>query len=93
MASVWLAVQKNSEFKREIALKLPYPDTLNGTIVSRFIRERDILSQLTHPYIARLYDAGISSEQQAWLALEYVRGRHIVDWCREQSWICTHVSN
>lgn len=84
MASVWLAVQKNSEFKREIALKLPYPDTLNGTIVSRFIRERDILSQLTHPYIARLYDAGISSEQQAWLALEYVRGRHIVDWCREQ---------
>nr|WP_223827319.1 serine/threonine-protein kinase [Undibacterium oligocarboniphilum] len=84
MASVWLAVRKNGEFNREIALKLPYPDTLNGTIVSRFIRERDILSQLTHPYIARLYDAGISSEQQAWLALEYVKGQHIIDWCQHR---------
>ncbi|MBC3885691.1 protein kinase domain-containing protein [Undibacterium griseum] len=84
MASVWLAVRKNGEFKREIALKLPFPDALNGTIVSRFIRERDILSQLTHPYIARLYDAGISAEQQAWLALEYVRGEHIIDWCQNR---------
>gem|GEM_PF-881736 len=84
MASVWLSVRKNGEFKREIALKLPHPDLLSASLISRFIRERDILSRLIHPNIARLYDAGISEDQQAWLALEYVKGKHINEWCRER---------
>ncbi len=83
MASVWLAV-KDGEFRREVALKLPHADTLSERVLERFARERDILAQLVHPHIARLYDAGMDSAQQSWLALEYVAGMHIQDWCHSQ---------
>ena len=44
-------------------------------------RERDILARLKHPNIALLYDAGIASKDQAYLALEYVDGTSITSYC------------
>jgi hypothetical protein len=41
---------------------------------ARLARERDILAQLTHPNIARLYDAGTDERGRPFLALEYVEG-------------------
>src|SRR5690606_39181166 len=43
---------------------------------------RQILARLEHAHIARLLDAGISADQQPYLALEYVDGEPITDWCR-----------
>ncbi|MBC3934121.1 serine/threonine-protein kinase [Undibacterium rugosum] len=83
MASVWLAV-KEGEFRREVALKLPHADNLSERVMERFARERDILAQLVHPHIARLYDAGMDKSQQSWLALEFIEGMHIQDWCHSQ---------
>ena len=40
-------------------------------------RERNILASLTHPNIARLYDAGIDRDGRPYLALEYVDGEPI----------------
>src|SRR5690606_39163220 len=40
---------------------------------------------LTHPHIAHLLDAGTSRDGQPYLALEYVEGVPITDWCRQQS--------
>jgi len=47
----------------------------------RFARERDILASLEHPHIARLYDAGVDSNGLPYLAMEYVEGRPLTDWC------------
>ncbi|MEO5734354.1 MAG: serine/threonine-protein kinase [Rubrivivax sp.] len=40
----------------------------------RFAREREILSALEHPNIARLYDAGVDAAGRPYMAIEYVEG-------------------
>jgi len=46
-----------------------------------FARERDILAALEHANIARLYDAGVSPGGLPYLAMEYVAGQPLTDWC------------
>jgi serine/threonine-protein kinase len=58
MGEVWLAERADGSLKRPVALKLPIISLRNRAFAERFSRERDILAQLTHPEIARLYDAG-----------------------------------
>jgi eukaryotic-like serine/threonine-protein kinase len=82
MSTVWLATRTDGLIKRPVALKLPHRHLhLRAQFVERFARERDILAALTHPNIARLYDAGISAEGQPYLAMEYVEGRPLVAYC------------
>lgn len=81
MASVWLARPQDGDFQREVALKLPHnPSSLWA---ERFKRERDILARLSHPGIARLFDAGVSEAGLPWLAMERVQGQDIVAWCEQ----------
>lgn len=81
MAEVWLARRADGAFKREVALKLPLLLGLRQDLASRFARERDILAALEHPNIARLYDAGVSSDGLPYLAMEYVAGEPLTAWC------------
>ncbi|HJV61566.1 MAG TPA: serine/threonine-protein kinase, partial [Albitalea sp.] len=84
MAEVWLADRDDGAFRRQVAIKLPYPRPGRETFAARFDRERDILATLRHPHIAGLYDAGVTPEGQAWLALEYVEGQPISAFCDER---------
>jgi serine/threonine protein kinase len=82
MSTVWLATRTDGLIKRPVALKLPHRHLhLHAQFADRFARERDILAALTHPNIARLYDAGISPEGQPYLAVEYVEGLSLIDYC------------
>ena len=81
MGVVWLARRADGEVKRPVALKLPIISLHNRTLAERFARERDILAQLAHPRIARLYDAGVTDRGQPYLALEYVEGERITSYC------------
>ena len=83
MAEVWLAERDDGAFKRQVAIKLPYPRPGRETFAARFDRERDILATLRHPHIAGLFDAGVTQDGQAWLALEYVEGQPISSFCDE----------
>ncbi len=84
MGEVWLAERVDGHLKREVALKLPLLHARRGVLVQRFARERDILASLTHPHIARLYDAGLAEDGQPYLALEFVEGLPITEYCTEQ---------
>jgi eukaryotic-like serine/threonine-protein kinase len=84
MGTVWLAERADGALKRTVALKLPRFAWAPG-LTQRLQRERDMLAALEHPHIARLYDAGVSSEGRPYLALEYVEGQAIDDYCRERA--------
>ncbi len=84
MGSVWLAEHVDGLLKRHVAVKLPHPGLATGAFGERLARERDILASLTHPHIARLYDAGVTADGQPFIALEYVEGRTLVDACDAQ---------
>jgi eukaryotic-like serine/threonine-protein kinase len=85
MGSVWLAERSDGVLKRQVALKLPHNSLPHGQLAERFARERNILAALAHPHIARLYDAGVTAEGRPWLAIEYVEGQPIHDYCRGQA--------
>lgn len=80
MGEVWLAEQADGRVSREVALKLPTVNGRGEVWAERFRRERDILARLTHPNIARLYDAGADERGQPWLAMEFVEGQSIAEY-------------
>jgi tetratricopeptide (TPR) repeat protein len=83
MGTVWLAERADGQLKRPVALKLPHL-ARSAALRERLARERDILASLTHPHIARLYDAGVDAHGRPWLAIEHVDGRPIDAYCRER---------
>ncbi len=84
MADVWLAERADGAFERQVALKLPHLNHTRRDLIARFMRERNILAPLEHPYIARLYDAGVSSDGLPYLAMEYVDGQTITHYSKEK---------
>ena len=82
MGSVWLAERSDGILKRQVALKLPNAGPRNSRFLERFDRERDILASLTHPCIARLYDAGMAAGGRPYIALEYVDGAPLTAFLR-----------
>lgn len=83
MGQVWLAARADGLYQRRVALKLLRPGLADSDLRLRFTREREILGRLAHPHIARLLDAGISSNGLPFLALERVDGIPVTDYCRE----------
>ena len=84
MGTVWLAERSDGLIERPVALKLPHGASKRAGLALRMARERRILAALTHPNIARLYDAGLTAEGRPFLAIEYVEGCQIDEYCRER---------
>lgn len=84
MGSVWLAQRTDGLINRPVALKLAHIASRRIGLAERMAREREILASLTHPNIARLYDAGVTSEGRPYLALEYVEGKPVDVYCNER---------
>jgi eukaryotic-like serine/threonine-protein kinase len=83
MGSVWLAERVDGLIQRPVALKLPHlVAPRRAQLAERMAREREILATLDHRNIARLLDAGISAQGQPFLALEYIEGNPIDEYCR-----------
>lgn len=82
--SVWLAERVDGLIDRPVALKLPIGLGFRPLLADRIARERSILASLTHPNIARLYDAGVAEDGAPYLALEYVDGVAIDRHCDDK---------
>ncbi|HET9862108.1 MAG TPA: serine/threonine-protein kinase [Steroidobacteraceae bacterium] len=83
MATVWLAERADGLIERPVALKFPHGAWRMAGLAERMALERRFLAALTHPNIARLYDAGLTADGQPWLALEYVEGKPFDQYCLE----------
>jgi tetratricopeptide (TPR) repeat protein len=80
MGTVFLAIRED-EFAQRVAIKLVRGGS-GQAFVQRFRQERQILAALEHPNIARLVDGGTTSDGLPFLAMEYVDGVPIDDYCR-----------
>ena len=77
MGAVWLGRRSDGRFEGSVAIKLLNLALLDERGQARFRREGSVLARLSHPNIARLLDAGVSSSGQPYLVLEYVDGQPI----------------
>lgn len=85
MGEVWSALRTGSDFEQRVAVKLIRPVWSAEPLAARFRRERQTLARLRHPNIAALIDGGVTSDQVPFLAMEYVDGVPITDFCRARS--------
>ena len=81
MSVVWLAERADGVVKRHVALKMPMFMLQGAGDVERFARERDALAALSHPNVARLYDAGVLPSGQPFIVLEHIDGQPLTDYC------------
>jgi len=81
MGAVYLAERTDGKFAQRVALKLLKREMNTSSIRLRFEREREILASLDHPNIARLLDAGTTADKIPYLAMEYVDGVPIDEYC------------
>jgi serine/threonine-protein kinase len=70
---------------RQVALKsIPLAAEFEGEELqdahSKFFREAEMAGRLSHPHIVTIYDAG-EHDGAAYIAMELLRGRHLVDYC------------
>jgi serine/threonine protein kinase/tetratricopeptide (TPR) repeat protein len=81
MSVVWLAERADGVVKRHVAFKMPMFILQGPADVDRFARERDALAALSHPNVARLYDAGVMESGQPFIVLEFVDGAPLTAFC------------
>ncbi|BDC49182.1 hypothetical protein F183_A14980 [Bryobacterales bacterium F-183] len=83
MGSVWRARRADGAFEQVVAVKLIRRGMDTDDVVRRFTQERQILSLLDHPNIARLLDGGVTSDGRPYLAMEFVDGKGLIEYARE----------
>jgi len=82
MGEVYLAARDDEQFERFVALKVVRNEIISDDLLKRFYQERQILANLNHPNIARLFDGGTTEDGLPWFAMEYVEGDPITQYCK-----------
>ena len=77
MATVYEAERADGTFERRVALKVVRRGVDTDDVIGRFLAERQILSGLTHPNIARLLDGGTTEDGRPFLVIDLVDGQPI----------------
>lgn len=81
MGTVWLADRADGRFTGQVAVKLLNVSLIGRGGEERFRREGSLLARLTHPHVAHLVDAGVTTDGQPYLVIEHVEGDHIDRYC------------
>ncbi len=83
LATVYLAQRADGNFDQKAAFKVLRRGLDTDDVVARFRAERQILSTLEHPAIARILDGGALEDGRPYLVLEFVDGQPITRYCDE----------
>ncbi|MFV1984490.1 MAG: protein kinase [Thiohalomonadales bacterium] len=76
MAIVYKAIQES--VGRTVAIKVLAPNHSDETFTDRFLREAQIISNLTHPNIITVFDAGVVKSYH-YMSMEYITGKTLRD--------------
>ena len=87
MGVVFVAERADGAYEQRAAIKFVRIDHLldarrRDEVVARFENERRLLARIGHPNVARVLDGG-SVEGMPYLAMEYVEGVALHDWCAQ----------
>jgi serine/threonine protein kinase/tetratricopeptide (TPR) repeat protein len=82
MGVVYKAEQR-SPIRRIVALKVLKLGMDSKEVVARFDAERQALAMLSHPNVAKVFDAGVTETGRPFFAMEYVAGVPLTEYCDE----------
>jgi serine/threonine-protein kinase len=81
MGVVYLAERADEQYRQQVAIKVVRQRLVYPEIAERLVGERQILANLDHPNIARLFDGGTTADGTPYLVMEYIDGLPIDDYC------------
>jgi eukaryotic-like serine/threonine-protein kinase len=84
MGAVYEAARDDGGPVGRVALKVVRLEATSPELIRRFNLERRTLARLDHPNIARLLDGGTTAEGTPYLAMEFVEGERIDEFCNHQ---------
>ena len=82
MGAVYMAEQTHP-VQRKVALKIIKPGMDTRRVIARFEAERQALSLMDHPHIAKVFDAGATESGRPYFVMELVKGQPITQYCDE----------
>ena len=85
MGVVYRGERADGEFVEYAAVKLISVPVHNVDALKRFRIERQVLATLNHPDIVTLIDGGLTESGQAYLAMKFVDGVPITEYCARQA--------
>ncbi len=85
MGRVFKAKRVDDDLDQTVALKLIRAELFNASLLKRFSSERQILASLNHPGIAYLIDAGADENGSPFVAMEYVDGCPLLEYCERNA--------
>lgn len=83
MGTVYRGRRNDAAFEQDVAIKVMSQFVASEENLQRFRSERQILAQLSHPYIAEMFDGGTTDLGLPYIVMEYIRGAPIDQHCRE----------
>jgi serine/threonine protein kinase/tetratricopeptide (TPR) repeat protein len=81
MATVYLAVRADDQYKKRVAIKLIPAGLDNQELSRRFRNERQTLAALDHPNIVKLLDGGTTEDNLPYFVMDYVEGVPLDEYC------------
>ncbi|MGB1557328.1 MAG: protein kinase domain-containing protein, partial [Oceanococcaceae bacterium] len=84
MGSVFVAERADGQYQQKVAIKSLKGRFASAALRERFLAERQILAGLDHPNIARMLDGGVDADGTPYIVMEFVDGRPLDRYCREE---------
>lgn len=73
--------EQREPVRRIVALKIVKPGMDTREVVARFEAERQALAMLSHPMVARVFEAGTTDNGRPYFVMEYVAGMPFTQYC------------
>ncbi len=77
---VYLAEQQEP-MRRRVAIKIIKPGMDSKAVIGRFEAERQALAMMNHPHVAKVFDAGTTTQGRPYFVMEPVPGVPITEHC------------
>jgi non-specific serine/threonine protein kinase/serine/threonine-protein kinase len=74
-------VRQDHPIRRELALKLLKRGLDTEDVLARFESERQALALMSHPNVAKVFDAGATAQGRPYFTMEYVEGEPLTTYC------------
>lgn len=85
MGTVYVGARSDGRFDQKVAVKVVKRGMDSEEILARFRSEIQALAALDHPNIARLIDGGVTPDGRPYLAMEFVDGAPVDQFCDERA--------
>jgi serine/threonine-protein kinase len=82
MGAVYRATRDAGDFALDVAIKIIKPGLLSDQLAARLAAERQVLADLNHPNIARLFDGGTLADGAPYIIMELIDGQPADRWAQ-----------